>query len=801
MRLCGTAAQRREVLTFVKEELVRQVTFGDGLLAFRRAAHGTLAPEEMLTALREALRDRPDLWHAWSACIRQLLDVDRRDEAWELACQATDRFPLLPPLWLDRAAACRARQDRQGEREALKTACQINPDWGDAVRALADFHQRQGEFDQTRQLLERAVLRQPLDMNHHIMLAETLWRRGQREAAMERIGRAVEREPRYERAWTDLRTWAAELGRREAAVDVARKLTDTRGGEAQSWLLLAEALGEREPIEERLAALGRAAELEPRLVKAHDLRATALAGARRWDEAREACRPPAWGEHPPVELQGRAAWIEAQRGEPRQAIAAMRSVLAEEPSYYTGWSWLWQWCRQVQDYRGCLAAGEALVRISPQYEISLGYLGEAKRLNNDRPGAYEAFRRAFELNPGYEYAGNALFDLQLADGRLNDAEATLALLQRHSRSAAVGARAVQLAARGRVVAAPAVAATVDGQLASHSAVVGTFQSAAAASIQCTAQISSGGKPRWPSGSAAYYLRQLCTTAWPDGSPLATAVKAMVEAGCKRLAEQVLEESLACDGAHVEIGRQWVRLCLARNRWSCGRRLRELASRGILGIEAAVVYIEGLAKAKHRGRFRLFLWRNKAWLHKNTRTWESVGYAMTCFAQYHRLVRWMTDWRQRNDLESWALANLVEGLRALRRDAEAAEVGRRSLTLAPHHTHAGQRVWLAADAVCEGKIEAARQLLSQVQGAQLSDSFKFLQELTAAVVEMAAAGDAEKAKVFRAVRKRLHQIVARYRAVARGRARRRFYRSCLRLVAQHRGGLAARLWSSACWLTS
>ena len=179
--------------------------------------------------------------------------------------------------------------------------------------------------------------------------------------------------------------------------------------------------------------------------------------------------------------------VEAQRGNVRQAIAAMRSVLAEEPGYYTGWSWLWEWCRQVQDYRGCLAAGEALVRIGPQYEISLGYLGEAKRLNNDRPGAYTAFQRAFELNPGYEYAGNAMFDLQLADGRLNDAEATLALLQRHSRSAAVGARAVQLAARGRVVAALPVAATVDGQLASHSAVVGTFQSAAAASIQCTAQ--------------------------------------------------------------------------------------------------------------------------------------------------------------------------------------------------------------------------------------------------------------------------------------------------------------------------
>jgi hypothetical protein len=89
------------------QELERQVIYGDGLLAFREHAQHTLEPEDLLAALRRALEARPDLWHAWSAVTRQLLDMSRHsgeglelwqaawsEEALELARQATARFPL-----------------------------------------------------------------------------------------------------------------------------------------------------------------------------------------------------------------------------------------------------------------------------------------------------------------------------------------------------------------------------------------------------------------------------------------------------------------------------------------------------------------------------------------------------------------------------------------------------------------------------------------------------------------------------------------------------------------------------------
>jgi tetratricopeptide (TPR) repeat protein len=746
LSLTQDAAGRREVLRFVKDELVRQVTFGDGLLAFRNSAAGTLDAEELLSALRDALAARPDLWHAWSACVQQLLAMDRRDEAWELSCQATARFPLLPPLWLDRATVCRARNNCAGERESLETAYQIKPDWDSAVCALADFHERQGEFDHSRRLLERAASRQPLNVYYHTRLADSLWRAGQKDQAVERVRRAVEIDPGYKHAWDMLCYWAAELGRRQLAIDVVRNLTIRRAGEARSWWLLAEALARPEDVDERLAALDKATALNPRLLDAHDLRATTLASANRWEEARTACRPAAWGEHPPLELRGRSAWLLAGQGKVTEAIAEMRKVLDEEPGYYWGWSRLWEWSRDAKEFGTCLEAAEALTRISPQYEVSLGYLGEARLLNKDNKGAREAFQRSFDLNPRYSYGGMKLFDLQLEAGDLRAAAGTLARLETHDNNEYVRARAVQLAARQR-----------------------------------------------DPDSAGRTLQEICMAPSDGEWPIQSAVAAMCDAGWANRAQTVLEASLQTDAAQAEAARQWVRLCTSRKQWSCGKRLREMVARGPAGWDAAVAYLDALTKGRQQRRFSRFWRRNKDWLSKNSRTWGMVGYAMANFRWYSKLTLWMADWRDRGDLRAWMLVNVVEGLRAASRDAEANEAGRHALTLPAERSHATHRAWLALDACCRGRIDECRQMLEQLRGQSLEEDYKFLQTLAESVVNMASAEAGNKKAVFRDVRSKLKCAVASYRNLRYESSRRRLYRRCLQLVAQYRGGFLAALW--------
>src|SRR5205814_8865109 len=144
-------------------ELIRQTVFGDGVLAFRNVARGILQPEELLASLRQALTARPDLWHAWSAVILQLVDRQHLDEAEKLEREATERFPLLPRLWLDRAFVHQARLNAPDEAACLPQAPQINPAYGTASQQPADLHARAGDFDHSRKVRQDACAASPLD--------------------------------------------------------------------------------------------------------------------------------------------------------------------------------------------------------------------------------------------------------------------------------------------------------------------------------------------------------------------------------------------------------------------------------------------------------------------------------------------------------------------------------------------------------------------------------------------------------------------------------------------------------------
>jgi tetratricopeptide (TPR) repeat protein len=275
LELSPTLAERREVLQFVMQELKRQVIFGDGLLAFRSHAHGVIEDQELLELLREALAARPDLWHAWSALIVQLRDMQRPQEAVPLAVQATERFPLMPRLWLDRASVDRALSNRDAEQSSLETALRINPRWDVTIRALCDFPERLGDRGKARELLKRAVSLNPLDGGLQTEWAEALWRAGERQAAFDQVCQIVRLEPGNQHAWDCLNYWADQLGCPETALEKARELTQMRGGEARSWLMLARLL-DADQVEQRLEACDKALALNPRCIDAHDLRARGL---------------------------------------------------------------------------------------------------------------------------------------------------------------------------------------------------------------------------------------------------------------------------------------------------------------------------------------------------------------------------------------------------------------------------------------------------------------------------------------------------------------------------------------------
>lgn len=454
---CETHAERRDALHFVHQELLRQVIFGEGLLVFRETALWALEPDELLAILRQALEARRDLWHAWAALVRQLADMNQLDEAHVQAKQAVERFPLLPALWLDLAQVCRRRDDSGGEVEALNRALEINPSWTVALRQLADAYERHGQLDRAEELVRRAVARAPLVAVNHIELAEVLWRKGAREPALEQARHAFTLEPGLDQAWDRLCEWATKLERLQLPVDAARQLAERRPGEARSWLRLAQACArlpraadpteEKRRIDECLAAFDRAIALNPRHVDFYDQKAMALAQAGRWDEAIAVCRPPLWGEQPPLTLRGRAAWLEAQQQRIDRAIEQMHAVIAQDPKYYWGWTQLADWCQATGRWTEYLRAAEEMCKLLPHTAQPLAYRGEARLRSGDRAGGMADLRAALKLSPEYALAGFVLFDEELAAGDLDAAESALDHLVRNVDGELVTARAVRLRAR------------------------------------------------------------------------------------------------------------------------------------------------------------------------------------------------------------------------------------------------------------------------------------------------------------------------------------------------------------------
>jgi tetratricopeptide (TPR) repeat protein len=684
---CDSQSERLEALAFIEGELERQVTFGDGLLAFARRADGVLGRDDLLATLREALEARPDLWHAWSALIRERLDRGELDEADGLARRAVEKFPLLPRLWLDLAAVRRARGDRDGEHEALDRALRINPGWGTAARELSQALEREGKNEESRAVLERAAAYSPLDAVTHGFLADTLWLLGEKEAAFERLSLALRLNPAYDWAWRALAGWSGELERPDAPASLAREIARQRPGDGRAWLALARAIDGPDDLDERLGAIDRAAALSPRDPEPHDLKAEALAEAGRFDEAEAACLPPSWGDRPPLILRGRAAWVAACRGDLAGAMARMRPVLEENPGYHWGWSRLVEWARDAGTKEQYLEAAEGLARGAPEDAVSLAYLGEAKLRAGDSDGAKASFRRALEIAPEHDFVAMSLFDLELEAGEIEAAGAALDALKTHGDG---GAYIVSREVQWR-----------------------------------TARARPGDRD-----AAREALERLCR-AEDVGSewPFAAAAKAMTKAGWGRDVDEAFAKALERPDAPAQLGTAWADRWVALRDWRQARKLDPmLAVGGEAARLALATYVKQLGHDRAWFRLRRCIRRRCEALRGHAWCWGMVGYALIRAGRPRAVVRWLADWPEREGLEPWMLVNLVLALRGFGRDAEAARASRRALELAQDHSRAHHVLWLALDDLLEGRADEASAALDGLDPEPFDATDRYLYEV-------------------------------------------------------------------------
>ena len=708
-------AERRDALAFVRDELRRQVVFGDGLVAYREAARAVLTGEDVLALLREALEARPDLVMAWSQVVGQLIDLDRAEEAVVTARRGIERFPLTAQMRVDLARACRAAGDHEAEVAALREAIEISPGWVWAVRELALSLQNQRRYEEARDILETAVTSGPRDPQNHGCLADVLWALDDRVGALDAIEQSLRIASDYGWAWDRLREWALAAGDGDRVIRLARALSAEHPGDPVVWRELARRLHGMDALDERLAALDRALALDPRSIEIHDIRAVVLTEAGRFAEALESCRPAVFEPIQPAELRARAAWIAAEQGDLPTARARIREVLERDAHYYEGWKWLVSWCEDEGDAEEAKKAGLQLIRLEPGRADAWAYLGGAALAGGQRAEAKAALSRALELSPDYLWAGFTLFDARLEDGELDEAEALLGRLLEGNPGEFAIARLVLLAAR-----------------------------------------------RGQAAVAEERLREIAAGPSEETWPLQAAIDAMVEAGWAAAVDRVLESVVKLGAPTTRLVAGWAARCASRRSSRAAVKAILPACRNrSLGGRAAAAFIEHAVALGSRDKIERLRAACPELFRSDVEVWGSYGFALAELGDLPATVRWLDDWASREGVNAWMLVNLAIGLRSAARWPEADRIHRHALSLAHDHSHETLLAWVIWEDALAGQVESARELRQALASGKTSAYVAFVLGLGNATLEARGQTGAADPGRFRRARVILAEAVKAY----------------------------------------
>ncbi len=679
---CDGQQQATQTLAEIHAELVRQVTFGDGWLAYEQQAQRLLEPQVLLDQLREALEQREDLWHLWVVVARQLARMDQHEAAAATLRQAIERFPLLPRLSLELARLHKHLGELDACYETLQESLRINPLWTPSVSLYVDCLLEQDDrLDEAERMLRQVLSRAPENTELRVYLAYVLGRRDAFAEAADQAERVLRDEPGNEWAWNQLRHYAGTLQCEQRPLQLARELVESRPGDSDAWIALAD---QESDLAERERALREALRYSPRHRAINGRLLDLLLEAGRHDDMRRVLAAPYWEGKPPIDMALYGPRALRAEGDGPGAIAALRDLLTQHPDSYQGWRHLADWHDEDGDHPAYIGAAREMVRLEPQVAMAHGFLGHALLLHGDKTQALPAFERAWALDARYSFAAFNAFDL------VAELQGTGAALQRLDALLETGD---QVAAWGRVL--PLARASGERELQRRAL---TFLASEAAA-----------ESRWDDDVTDFAVRE-------------------------PLLREVLDAGIADGSLHsaaVETWLSWRTHDLLSNLTLSYAFRKALRNDPRHAAKCAMFRI--LGRTPHANRILLGSVLNncRQAIAEEADVWGAASYALVESKRYRLLFDTLGDW-QRPDAPAWALGNLALGYRVRGMDDTAAAISRQALERDPREADA--MVWLAVDAALAGDQEALGGWLERLEGASMRNYYRALLNLAEACAD-------------------------------------------------------------------
>ncbi len=632
MACCNSHGQRIEQLKYISQELNTQTHCGDGLLQYRDYAKQVLEPEELLVGLSQLLRAREELWQAWIALARQLSDMQRHEQAIEIASQATHRFPLLPRVWLELASTYSACGKWDEQIQSLKNASSINPRWGEITRALSEAYDKKGDIESARREIEKALELNPRSAVNFGYLADLLWRHDDKEEALEKIAHAVELDPEYDFGWSAMRRWCQTLGKPDFDVEVANRLCAQHPEKAKSWLRLAYSLDQPHQVDDAIEALDKTLRIDPMLVQAYSQKAMLLSSVGRFEEARQVLSTPVFGDNYPVELSSRRATILADEGNLVDALAEMQNVVQRDPDHYSAWQSIADWSEYENLPELYMSAAKNMTRLEPQYHVTWGYLAEAHINTGQLEKAKSYLQQALQLSPDYTYAAGQLLKIQIDEKAFDDATYTVESIAAHISPDTRLSKLVEIESL-----------------------------------------------RGDKSKALSLLEEFTRLETDNVETISESVVHLQQAGWSDETLAMLQEKLLKEEALPSVADAFAFLGSRMEKWtSVVGMLDQIRSRRELWDVAANRYLMEAQDAGEMDRFLQFFDCEREFLRATPDGWQNVGWLFVRMNMHAECTEWMLDWVVRPNANGWALLNLAISNFCTCNDRKAAEVAQFAL---------------------------------------------------------------------------------------------------------------------------
>ena len=669
LQIAPTDAARRKALDFVGEQLLRQVVLGDGLLAYREQAQAVVEPQQLLRFLRDAHRERPDLWHAWAALVMQLGEAGLLDEALDVAAKAVARFPHLPVLWLDLAQIHRWRNEPEQETDAAGRAFEMEPAWDYAAITLMDALERREKFQEAGAVCERAIAHQPGSSALLLRHAALLWRQHETERAFEKVESALKIFPGFVRAWQLLGEWSGTNGTPDRVTAFARQLAAGQPGEADAWLNLARTLNRKTDEAEWEHAFERAIALNPRSPETWDAKAELLANAEEFDAAIRVCEEGvAHVTHDAHILRGRHAWVEAARQNHTDAMRLIKSVLNENQGYAWGWSLLARWQLEQGAVDDAQKSFDTLRSLNPHDTWTNKQLAFIRFNKGDREGGVDLLKNVLLIDPADIEAAHALFDARLEMDDLAGAGDTLRVMRAHQPGTAALVPEIRLKLKQ--------------------------------SAKCDPEAE---------------FEQICLS--PDANPwsMNAAYEALAQAKRRSLMKRVLKRALKQQPCNPHAPTIFARLLLDQRAAFRTTLFFLRLPEGEPMRRAAEIVLDGLAEQRRSLMMRLIVRSRGKMLARHDECWGHVGRAFIVLGRMRGAVRWLADWRTRANPQPWMLTNLCIALRHIGKYGEANAVATFAVARWEHMEGAvAMHLYLALDHAISGNAKEAQNHLRYVE---------------------------------------------------------------------------------------